>query len=117
MLRPQEITYQQVKPEDVPEIVEETLVKGKVLDRLCYQTADGAVQAKKSEIPFYQGQQSLVLGKMDLVDPTSLDDYLAAGGYQALQQVFGQDEPGGRDRHGGALRPQGPGRRRLSHRP
>ena len=93
MLRPQEITYQQVKPEDVPEIVEETLVKGKILDRLCYQTDDGAVKAKKSEIPFYQGQQSLVLGKMDLVDPTSLDDYLAAGGYQAVQQVFGKMSP------------------------
>ena len=94
MLRPQEITYQQVKPEDVPEIVEETLVKGKILDRLCYQDpASGAVKAKKSEIPFYQGQHPLVLGKMDLIDPTSMDDYLAAGGYRAIQQVLGQMSP------------------------
>ena len=87
MFRPQEITYQQVKPEDVPEIVEETLVKGKILDQLCYQDPDdGAIKAQKSKVPFYQGQHPIVLGKMDLIDPTSLDDYLAAGGYQALQQ-------------------------------
>ncbi|MHB9072602.1 MAG: NADH-ubiquinone oxidoreductase-F iron-sulfur binding region domain-containing protein [Desulfobaccales bacterium] len=89
MFRPQEITYQQVTAEDVPEIVEETLVKGKILDKFCYQDpADGAVKAHKSKVPFYQGQHPIVLGKMDLIDPTSLDDYLAAGGYQALQKVF-----------------------------
>jgi NADH-quinone oxidoreductase subunit F len=90
MLRPQEITYQQVTAEDVPEIVEETLVKGKILDKFCYQDpADGAVKVHKTEVPFYQGQQFIVLGKMDVIDPTSLDDYLAAGGYQALPKVFG----------------------------
>ncbi len=94
MFRPQEITYQQVTPEDVPEIVEETLVKGKILDRFCYQDpADGAIKAHKSKVPFYQGQQLLVLGKMDVIDPTSLDDYLAAGGYQALQKVFAGMSP------------------------
>ena len=94
MFRPQEITYQQVTPEDVPEIVEETLVKGKILDRFCYQDpADGAIKAHKSKVPFYKGQQLLVLGKMDVIDPTSLDDYLAAGGYQALQKVFAGMSP------------------------
>ncbi|MGB8991275.1 MAG: NADH-ubiquinone oxidoreductase-F iron-sulfur binding region domain-containing protein [Desulfobaccales bacterium] len=94
MFRPQEITYQQVTPEDVPEIVEETLVKGKILDRFCYQDpADGAIKAHKSKVPFYKGQQLLVLGKMDVIDPSSLDDYLAAGGYQALQKVFAGMSP------------------------
>ncbi|MGA8573143.1 MAG: NADH-ubiquinone oxidoreductase-F iron-sulfur binding region domain-containing protein [Desulfobaccales bacterium] len=94
MIRPQEITYQQVKPEDVPEIVAETLVQGKILDRLCYQDpADQSAKAHKSEIPFYQGQQPVVLGKMDLIDPTSLDDYLAVGGYRALQQLLEQMSP------------------------
>ena len=95
MLRPQEITYQQVKPEDVPEIVAETLINGQILERLCFQgEGEGAVLAKKSEMAFYQGQQLLVLGKMDLIDPASLDDYLAAGGYQALAQVLGNLTPG-----------------------
>jgi NADH:ubiquinone oxidoreductase subunit F (NADH-binding)/(2Fe-2S) ferredoxin/Pyruvate/2-oxoacid:ferredoxin oxidoreductase delta subunit len=94
MFRPQEITYQQVTAEDVPEIVEETLVKGKILDKFCYQDpADGAIKPQKSKVPFYQGQHPIVLGKMDLIDPTSLDDYLAAGGYQALQKVFAGIKP------------------------
>ncbi len=94
MFRPQEITYQQVTAEDVPLIVEATLVKGKILDKFCYQDpADGAIKAHKSKVPFYQGQHPIVLGKMDLIDPTSLDDYLAAGGYQALQKVFGGMSP------------------------
>ncbi len=89
MFLPQEITYQQVTAEDVPLIVEETLVNGKILDKFCYQDpADGAVKAQKSEVPFYQGQRPIVLAKMDLIDPASLDDYLAAGGYQALQKVL-----------------------------
>ncbi|MGO8760507.1 MAG: NADH-quinone oxidoreductase subunit NuoF [Desulfobaccales bacterium] len=89
MFRPQEITYQQVTAEDVVFIVEETLVKGKIIDKFCYQDpGDGAIKAHKSKVPFYQGQHPIVLGKMDSIDPTSLDDYLAAGGYQALQKVF-----------------------------
>ena len=89
MFRPQEITYQQVTAEDVPLIVEETLVKDKIIDKFCYQDpGDGSVKAYKSKVPFYQGQRPIVLGKMDLIDPTSLDDYLVAGGYQALQKVF-----------------------------
>ncbi len=94
MFRPQEITYQQVTAEDVPEIVEATLVKGKILDKFCYQDPiDGAIKAHKSKIPFYKGQYPIVLGKMDVIDPTSLDDYLAMGGYQALQKVFGGMSP------------------------
>ncbi len=77
-----------------PLIVEETLVKGEILDKFCYQDpADGAIKAQKSKVPFYQGQHPIVLGKMDLIDPTSLDDYLAAGGYQALQKVFAGMNP------------------------
>jgi NADH:ubiquinone oxidoreductase subunit F (NADH-binding)/(2Fe-2S) ferredoxin/Pyruvate/2-oxoacid:ferredoxin oxidoreductase delta subunit len=94
MFRPQEVTYQHVTPVDVPEIVEETLIKGKILDRFCYQDPDdGAIKAHKSKVPFYKGQHPLVLSKMDVIDPTSLDDYLAAGGYQALQKVFAQMSP------------------------
>jgi NADH:ubiquinone oxidoreductase subunit F (NADH-binding)/NAD-dependent dihydropyrimidine dehydrogenase PreA subunit/(2Fe-2S) ferredoxin len=94
MFRPREITYQHVTPEDVPEIVEETLVKGKILDKFCYQDpTDGAIKAHKSKVPFYQGQHPIVLGKLDVIDPGSLDDYLALGGYGALTKVFGGMSP------------------------
>jgi NADH:ubiquinone oxidoreductase subunit F (NADH-binding)/NAD-dependent dihydropyrimidine dehydrogenase PreA subunit/(2Fe-2S) ferredoxin len=89
LLRPQEISYQHVAPLDVAEIAEETLVKGRILDRLAYRDpVDGVVKAHKSMIPFYQGQTHLVLRHLDAIDPESLDDYLAAGGYSALVHVL-----------------------------
>jgi NADH:ubiquinone oxidoreductase subunit F (NADH-binding)/(2Fe-2S) ferredoxin/Pyruvate/2-oxoacid:ferredoxin oxidoreductase delta subunit len=94
MFRPQEITYQQVTPEDVPEIVEQTLVKGKIVDRFCYRDpVKEVIKPHKSKVPFYQGQHPIVLGKLDAIDPTSLDDYLCLGGYRSLQKVFGGMSP------------------------
>ena len=44
-------------------------------------------------MPFYQGQAPIVLGKLDLIDPESLDDYLAVGGYRALRKALFADDP------------------------
>jgi NADH:ubiquinone oxidoreductase subunit F (NADH-binding)/(2Fe-2S) ferredoxin/Pyruvate/2-oxoacid:ferredoxin oxidoreductase delta subunit len=94
MFRPQEITYQQVTPEDVPEIVEQTLVKSKIVDRFCYQDpVKEVIKPHKSKVPFYQGQQPIVLRKLDAIAPTSLDDYLSLGGYESLPKVFGGLSP------------------------
>ncbi len=95
LLRPQGITYQQVRPEDVGDIVSETLGKGRILDRLAYQAPDGgAIMAHKSKIPFYQEQFPLVTRHLDLIDPESLDDYLAQGGYDSLARVLREMSPG-----------------------
>jgi len=94
LLRPQEICYQHVTAEDVPEIVEATLVGGQVVERLIYE--DPVSQKKavhKSEIPFYRGQQPIVLRKLDVIDPTSLDDYLALGGYRGLRKALFEMTP------------------------
>ncbi len=94
LLRPQELSYQKVTPEDVPEIVEATLVRGEVVERLLYQDpSNGERCAHKSEIPFYQGQNPIVLRKLDLIDPESLDDYLTLGGYRTLRKVLFQMSP------------------------
>jgi NADH-quinone oxidoreductase subunit F len=94
LLKPQDITYQQVTALDVPEITQETLVKGRILDRLAYRdSGDGAVKAHKSKIPFFQGQSPVVLRHLDAIDPEQLDDYLAAGGYNALAQVLFRMSP------------------------
>jgi len=89
LIRPEEIAYQGVTPQDVPEIVEQTLVSGKVVERLVYHDpASGAACVHKNEVPFYQGQVPIVLRKLDLIDPESLDDYLAVGGYRTLRKVL-----------------------------
>jgi NADH-quinone oxidoreductase subunit F len=89
MLRPQEICYQQVTPEDVPEIIEATLKAGQIIERLIYE--DPATKEKfahKGDIPFYKGQMPVVMRKMDIIDPMSLDDYLALGGYRAFRKAI-----------------------------
>ncbi|MFP3868454.1 MAG: NADH-ubiquinone oxidoreductase-F iron-sulfur binding region domain-containing protein [Desulfobacteraceae bacterium] len=94
LLRPQEIAYEKVTPEDVPEIVETTLVGGVVVERLVYHDpVSGQAALHKSEVPFYQGQKPMVLRKLDEIDPESLDDYLAMGGYRTLRKVLFKMKP------------------------
>jgi NADH-quinone oxidoreductase subunit F len=84
-----DLLYQRVAAEDVPEIVAESLQKGRVLERLLY--VDPATQEKKStrdEVPFYGKQKRLILGANDQIQPTSIDDYVAAGGYAALAKAL-----------------------------
>ncbi len=85
---PQGIFYQKVAPEDAKEIINETVVNGKILDRLLY--IDPITDEKKiheSDIPFYQKQKRMVLENNTLVDPTNIMDYLAVGGYSALAKT------------------------------
>ena len=94
LLRPQEISYQKVTPEDVPEIVEATLKNGQVVERLVYEdSATHEHLVHKADIPFYRGQNALVLRKLDVIDPMSLDDYLALGGYRSLRKVLTEMSP------------------------
>jgi NADH-quinone oxidoreductase subunit F len=89
VIKPQNIFYQRVKVEDVPEIVSETVLKGNIIDRLLY--ADPGTGKKiiyEPEVPFYKKQRRLVLGGNGYIDPTLIDDYLAVGGYAALSKVL-----------------------------
>jgi len=89
LIRPQEIAYQRVTPKDAGEIVETTLIEGGIVDRLVYHDpVSGEARVHKSDIPFYHSQVPIVLRKLDLIDPESLDDYLAVGGYRSLRKVF-----------------------------
>jgi len=94
VVHPQEIFYQQVKPEDVPDIIRETVVGGRVVERLLYrEDGEEGTVVKESEVPFYSFQQRLVFGANGRIDPTSLADYLAIGGYSALAKVLDEMTP------------------------
>jgi len=82
---PDEISYFQITPDDVPEIISKSIKEKKVIDRLVY-TDPGTKEAiiHESEIPFYKNQERLVFGSNGSIDPKSIDDYLAIGGYSAL---------------------------------
>jgi NADH-quinone oxidoreductase subunit F len=86
---PQNIFYQKVKPEDVPEIISKTIQNSKKVERLLFQDS-GAKQRFTSadEIPFYRSQMRVLLSRNDLIDPTHIEDYLAVGGYQSLGKAM-----------------------------
>jgi len=91
VIHPEEICYLQIQPKDVPEIISLTMKEKKVIERLLY--TDPNTNAKiihESEIPFYKNQERLVLGSNGRIDPKSIDDYLALGGYSALAKVLSQ---------------------------
>ena len=90
---PDETCYLGVKPEDIPEIVNTTLAGNGLIDRLLYENADGKRIAHEGEIPFYKHQRRIVFGSNTLIDPKSIDDYIALGGYSALAKVLLEMSP------------------------
>ncbi|MDA8212616.1 MAG: 4Fe-4S binding protein [Clostridia bacterium] len=94
VIHPEKICYFQIKSEDVPEIITQTIMEKKVIERLLYN--DPATNEKiihESEIPFYENQERIVFGSNGSIDPKSIDDYLAIGGYAALAKALSQMTP------------------------
>ncbi|MFZ5830253.1 MAG: NADH-ubiquinone oxidoreductase-F iron-sulfur binding region domain-containing protein [Planctomycetota bacterium] len=91
VIEPGNLFYCQVQPNDVPEIVRRTVAQGETIDRLLYRdpAADGPV-AREQEITFYAAQDRVLLGQNEQVDPRSIDDYIAIGGYSALSRVLSE---------------------------
>ncbi|MBW2009364.1 MAG: NADH-quinone oxidoreductase subunit NuoF, partial [Deltaproteobacteria bacterium] len=88
-IEPLGIQYQEVSPEDIPEIVDATLKKDRLLDRLAYRDpSTGKPIYYRNQIPFYKRQERRVLARCGRIDPTRLEDYLAEGGYEALVKAL-----------------------------
>jgi len=91
---PENILYTKVKVADVPEIVASTLVGGAVVKRLLY--VDPATRHPcrgVDEIPFYQRQQRFVLRECGTIDPESIEEYVARGGYAAARRALREMSP------------------------
>ncbi len=87
-ISPAHTFYQHVKAKDVPEIIE-SVQSGKIITRLLY--VDPATKAKiekEGDIPFYARQNRLIFGNNGFIDPNSIEDYLAIGGYGALGKAL-----------------------------
>jgi NADH:ubiquinone oxidoreductase subunit F (NADH-binding)/NADH:ubiquinone oxidoreductase subunit E/Pyruvate/2-oxoacid:ferredoxin oxidoreductase delta subunit len=94
LIRPDNIFYVNVTPADVPEIVSETIANGNVVQRLLYEDPSTGKQAEREEeVPFYAPQLRQVLGPNREMDPYSIDDYIALGGYSALAKVLSGMKP------------------------
>jgi NADH:ubiquinone oxidoreductase subunit F (NADH-binding)/(2Fe-2S) ferredoxin/Pyruvate/2-oxoacid:ferredoxin oxidoreductase delta subunit len=86
MLEPDGVVYRHVKPDDAADIVAATAA-GELVDRLLCIDADGSCSLRE-EIPFYEGQLRLLLAGNAQLDPASIDDYIALGGYSALARAL-----------------------------
>jgi NADH-quinone oxidoreductase subunit F len=94
VLEPEGVCYLQVKPEDVPEIVRESIGEGRVVSRLLYEdptTGERAVH--ETDIPFYRHQVRTLLESNIRIDSRSIDDYLTIGGYSALVKALFEMSP------------------------
>jgi NADH:ubiquinone oxidoreductase subunit F (NADH-binding)/(2Fe-2S) ferredoxin/Pyruvate/2-oxoacid:ferredoxin oxidoreductase delta subunit len=89
LLVPEGVVYQHVRVADVPEIVEKTVLGGELVERLLFVDPVTDLQCRKEEeLPFYRPQQRVLLRDNGLLDPTSIDSYIALGGYSALAQAL-----------------------------
>lgn len=90
---PQGTFYVQVKKDDVKEIVAEHLVKGRVVQRLCYDPEQATDVVAEANIPFYQKQYRIVLRNCGVIDPEKIEDYIARDGYKAIEKVLFEMTP------------------------
>jgi NADH-quinone oxidoreductase subunit F len=94
VLEPGNIFYCHLKPEDTPEIVTKTLLKGEVIDRLLYTDPVTSQKVKtEAEIWFYRRQDRQLLAQNRQVDPCSIEDYIDIDGYTALAKTLAELSP------------------------
>ena len=94
VIHPEKIFYQHVAQKDVAKIVEETIVKGNIIDELLYiDPASGEKTHLEGDVPFYKKQERIIFGSNGIIDPTSIEDYLAIDGYSALSKVLSDMKP------------------------
>ena len=95
IIYPEGTFYSMVKPEDVPEIVEEHLLKGRIVGRLVYQETkiDENTYSSLNDTNFYKQQHRVALRNCGVINPEVIDEYIAMDGYQALGKVLTEMTP------------------------
>lgn len=91
-IEPSNYLYIKVKEEDCAEIFEETIKNGRPVERLLYEL-DGVKYQAQEEIPFYAKQTRQVLKNCGHIDAENISEYLAVGGYEALEKALFDMEP------------------------
>jgi NADH:ubiquinone oxidoreductase subunit F (NADH-binding)/(2Fe-2S) ferredoxin/Pyruvate/2-oxoacid:ferredoxin oxidoreductase delta subunit len=89
VIYPEGAFYCRVAPEDVPEIVEEHLYKGRLVERLLYTVPSDMTKVPHyKDIPFYSKQHRVVLRNCGYINPEHIEEYIARDGYQALAKAL-----------------------------
>ncbi|HJB60294.1 MAG TPA: NAD(P)H-dependent oxidoreductase subunit E, partial [Candidatus Ruminococcus gallistercoris] len=92
---PEGAFYSMVTPEDVPEIVEEHLLKGRIVKRLLYKetVVDDTTTKSLNETQFYEKQMRVALRNCGVINPEVIDEYIALDGYQAVGKILTEKIP------------------------
>ncbi len=91
---PEGAFYSMVKPEDIPEIVSEHLLKGRIVTRLLYQeTVQEDTVKSLNHTQFYAKQKRVALKNCGVIDPENINEYIGLNGYMALGKVLTEMTP------------------------
>ena len=94
VIQPEGIFYQRIQLKDVKDIVSETIINRKIIDRLLYvEPKTDETIAEEKNVPFYKKQKRIVFGNNGLIDPTEIEDYIAVNGYSAISKVLKSRTP------------------------
>ena len=94
MVFPEGACYSRVTEDDVREIVEEHIVKGRIVTRLLHMEGDdGGTVTSLSDTQFYKHQLRIALRNCGVINPESIDEYLGADGYTALERILTEQTP------------------------
>ena len=94
MVFPEGACYTKVTVDDVPEIVSEHIVKGRIVTRLLHMDGDeGETVTSLSDTQFYKHQLRIALRNCGVINPESIDEYLGVDGYTALERILTEKTP------------------------
>ena len=88
IIRPEDVFYAMVKPEDCEEIIEKHIQNGEIVERLLCKDIDNKTVKKLDELNFYKKQKRIALKNCGVIDPENIDEYIAFDGYKALEKVL-----------------------------
>jgi NADH-quinone oxidoreductase subunit F len=96
VIYPEGTFYKKLEPKDVPGIIEETILNGRIIPNLTYKDpSKGRRFSRQDEIPFYRKQTRLLTDSNFHIDPERIEDYVARDGYGALARVLSGMSPEG----------------------
>ena len=88
IIRPEDVFYAMVTPEDCEEIIEKHIQNGELVERLLCKDIDNSVVKRLDELTFYKKQKRIALQNCGVIDPENIDEYIAFDGYKALEKVL-----------------------------
>ena len=93
IIRPEDVFYAHVTPDDCEEIINTHIIDGKIVERLLCQDIDEKTVKQLDELNFYKKQKRIALKNCGIIDPENIYEYIAFDGYKALEKVLFEMTP------------------------